>query len=84
MDNNCTLCKYAQRNQVVDKDGKPVVGQYQHHCLRFPPSAFAVPNAQGMVLASAFPVVTVEQVCSLYEDRDNESNALPPPPLRLT
>ena len=64
---NCTNCKYAKANQLADPQGQPIVGKYQHNCLRFPPSAFMVQTSQGTAVGSAFPVVTEEQICSLYE-----------------
>ena len=67
MKNNCTNCNYAQATQIADDKGNAVIGQYQYNCLRFPPSAFAVPTPQGVTIGSAFPVVNATQVCSLYE-----------------
>lgn len=84
MDNNCTECQYAQKTQLADNEGKPIVGQYQTQCLRFPPSAFMVPvPGGGMALASAFPIVNEHQVCSLFEPRGDEQDALPNAPLKL-
>lgn len=74
--NNCTNCKYAQKNQLADAQGKPIVGKYQHNCLRFPPSAFMVVTPQGAALGSAFPVVTQEQICSLYEPSGEDEELL--------
>ncbi len=88
MDNNCTMCNYAQKEQLADKNGQAIVGQYQTQCLRFPPSAFMVTGPGGaMALASAFPIVNEHQVCSLFEARDESRDAsqgvLSDDPLRL-
>jgi len=80
---NCTTCRYAQSSQLNDAQGKPIIGKYQFNCVRFPPSAFIIPTSQGTALGSAFPVVTNEQVCSLYDDTDSEPKALDKPRLRL-
>lgn len=70
MTENCTQCAYAKKTQLADKDQKPIIGQYQYNCHRFPPSAFMVPTNQGVTIGSAFPVVNESQVCSLFEPRD--------------
>ena len=70
---NCTNCNYSRKTQLADAQGKPIVGKYQHNCLRMPPSAFMVQTPQGTALGSAFPVVTDEQICSLYESTDGSS-----------
>jgi len=65
---DCTKCKWATRDQVVDAQNKPVVGEYQYMCKRMPPSVFALYNPDGSFkLASAFPVVALGMYCSMYE-----------------
>ena len=68
-DKDCTKCVFAVRDQIVDKDNKPVVGQYQFTCKRVPPSCFTVPGpGPGQFkIASAFPVVALGMYCAMYE-----------------
>ena len=67
-DKDCTQCAFSVRDQIVDADNKPVVGQYQFTCKRVPPSVFPVPGAPGQFkLASAFPVVALGMYCAMYE-----------------
>jgi hypothetical protein len=89
-ENNCTQCRYTQRDQIIGNDGSAVIGKYQFSCHRFPPSAFTVPiSGGGFSLASAFPVVTDQHICSLFEIDDREDanapkyKAVPNSPLRL-
>ncbi len=74
MHHNCTNCNYSRKTQLADAQGKSIVGKYQHNCLRMPPSAFMVPTPQGVTLGSAFPVVTDEQICSLYDSGDGSTS----------
>ncbi len=65
---DCTNCVFAVRDQIVDGDNKPVVGQYQFTCKRVPPSCLAIPTGPGQFkLASAFPVVTLGMYCAMFE-----------------
>jgi hypothetical protein len=65
---DCTQCVFAVRDQIVDPQNKPVVGQYQFTCKRVPPSVFPIPGGQGQFkLASAFPVVALGMYCAMYE-----------------
>ncbi len=83
MDNpNCSICRYAKETQIADAQGQPIIGQYQYNCIRFPPSAFALPGPQGVSLGSAFPVVSKEQLCSLFEPKD-ATEQIKPPDLKL-
>jgi len=69
---DCTNCRWNARDQIIDEQKKPIVGQYQYTCHRFPPSAFMVPGPAGSYrLASAFPVVTAGMVCSLHDFPDS-------------
>ena len=77
LDKNCTQCRFSIATQIADSQGNPVVGKYQFNCNRLPPSCFMVPTAQGPQMASAFPVVTDEQICSLFID-DETGAALSP------
>lgn len=71
-DKDCTKCIFAVRDQIVDPNNQPVVGQYQFTCKRVPPSCFTVPgNAPGQFkIASAFPVVALGMYCAMYEAMD--------------
>lgn len=66
----CNDCNYATKKQIVDDQQKPVIGKFQYQCRRFPPSAFVVPSPAGFNLASAYPVVTGMDPCSLFEPHD--------------
>ena len=68
---DCTTCKWHNCEQLADAQGKPIIGEYQYTCHRFPPSALMVPGPdRSYRLASAFPVVTHGMVCSLHEFQD--------------
>lgn len=69
----CTNCKWTQKAQLADPQGKPIIGEFQYTCHRFPPSALMVPGPNNTFqLASAFPAVTDGMVCSLHEPQGTE------------
>jgi hypothetical protein len=68
---DCTNCKFVSSEQITDQQGNAIVGEYQHCCRRFPPTAMLLPlTGGGFNLGCAFPVVGAGIVCSLHEPLD--------------
>lgn len=72
MQGKCPECIFVRKEQVVDNNRKPVVGQYRFSCFRFPPTAILQMTPQGMMHGSAFPTVTAENYCAEFDDGSDD------------
>jgi len=75
---SCATCVFQEMQPVAMPDGKPVIGQEQMVCKRFPPQVVAlqVPTAQGISvqLMPVFPPVNASTWCFEHEPCDASQN----------
>lgn len=68
MPDNCTTCRHAFQSPPTPS--APIGAPRQYMCGRFPPTAFAVPGANGqMHIVAQFPPVGEKIVCGEYAGR---------------
>ncbi len=77
---NCSNCAFNDLQPVAMPDGKPVIGQEQLVCKRFPPAvvAVSVPTPQGISvnMMPLFPPVNAEMWCYEWAAENGAQDAL--------
>ena len=77
---NCGNCAFMDLQPVATPDGKPVIGETQSVCKRFPPQLVAVqvPTPQGISvqMMPLFPPVNAEVWCYEWAPENGAQDAL--------
>jgi len=76
----CDSCRFSETQQSIGPDGKPLIGQSQLVCKRFPPNAVAItvpsPNGMSVQIISTFPPVTDAMYCYEFAPENGAQDAM--------